>query len=133
VVSDEQSMGKDLQQRIGADVLVDNRLSMKQESSGTGDIDFRLPNNGPIHARVTDAFQLEPPTHGQLGEEEAGEEAKSAEAYLSARDQQTSLVPSNLLHDLTHNADRMHRYHGMLYRRHYFQRRKEMELVACRR
>jgi hypothetical protein len=67
-------------------VLVDNRLSMKVESSGTGDIDFRLPNNGPIHARVTDAFQLEPPTHGQRGdqsrlgeEEEAGKEAKSAE------------------------------------------------------
>jgi hypothetical protein len=126
-------MEEDLQQRIGADVLVDNRLSMKEESSGTGDIDFRLPNNGPIHARVTDAFQLEPPTHGQWARKKMGKRQKerNAEAYLSARDQQTSSVPSNLLHDLTHNADRMHRYHGMLYRRHYFQ--KEMELVACRR
>jgi hypothetical protein len=62
---------------------------MKVQSSGTGDIDFRLPNNGPIHARVTDAFQLESATQGQWGEqnrpgkeEEAGEEAKSAECRV---------------------------------------------------
>jgi hypothetical protein len=49
------------------DMLVDIRLSMKEESSGTGEIDLRLPNNSRIHARVTDAFLLEPPTHGQWG------------------------------------------------------------------
>jgi hypothetical protein len=137
-------MGEDLQQCIGADVLVDNRLSMKEESSGTGEIDLRLLNTGPIHARVTDAFQLEPRTHGQWGtragrgkrQKVRSVECGVREAYLSARDQQTSSVPSNLLHDLTHDADRMHRYHGMLYRRHQFQKEKGEEmmgLVACRR
>ena len=63
------------------------------------------------------------------GPEPAGGRGKkcggwSMEAYLSARDRQTSSVPSNLLHDLTHNAGRVHRYHGMLYRWHYFQKEK---------
>ena len=78
--------GKIFSSALARDVLVDNRLSMKEESSGTGDIDFRLPNNDPIHARVTDAFLLEPPTHGQWGtragwgkKKKLGGEAKSAE------------------------------------------------------
>ena len=65
----------------------------------------------------------------RLGEEEeAGGRGKKCgvrrHTYLRETSKHLRFLLISFLHGLTHNADRMHRYHGMLYRRHYFHKEK---------